>query len=122
MDLNSLAFVDCYALSNVAPAIGDWVLPLEAYEAVNPDDEQNAVVPGGPHEWQVTFVNIVSTANLVVAPSFKTDYRPGYESCGIYRLRSHPNEEGLVVVTIQSDYINGSFVCQAIQIQRLPEE
>jgi hypothetical protein len=118
-DLNALVFVDCYALSNTLPSGDDWVLVLEAYEAINPDDEQSAVVPGGPYEWEVTFRKLLSTDALNVAPSFVTDFRPEYESCEIYKLKSEQISDGQTKIEIESDYVNGNFVCESVQVKRL---
>jgi hypothetical protein len=120
MDVNALVFVDCYALSNTLPSMGDWVLLLEAYEAINPDDEQSAVARGGPYKWEVTFKKLLSTDALTVAPSFVIGSRPEHESCEIYKLKSEQISDGQTNIKIRSDYINGSFVCESVQVKQLP--
>lgn len=109
-DLNALVFVDCYALSNTMPSVDDWVLLLEAYEAINPGDEQSAVVPGGPHKWEVTFKKLLSTDVLKVALPFVTDSEPDFESCEIYKLKSEQISDGQTKIESESDYVNGKFM------------
>ena len=87
-DLNSLVFVDCYALNKTLPSVDDWVLLLEAYQAINSGDEQSAVVPSGPQKWEVTFKNLLSTDALNVALPFVTDSNPEHEACEIYNSRA----------------------------------
>jgi hypothetical protein len=118
-DLNALVFVDCYALSNTMPSVDDWVLLLEAYEAIKPGDEQSAVVPGGPHKWEVTFKNLRSTDALKVALPFVIDSEPEHESCEIYKLKSEQISDGHTKIEIESDYINGNFVCESVQVKQL---
>ena len=65
-NLNTLVFVDCHMLSNTLPSMNDWVLLLEAYEVLDPDDEQSAVVLGGPQKWEITFKKLLSTHALNV--------------------------------------------------------
>jgi hypothetical protein len=118
-DLNALVFVDCYALSNTMPSVDDWVLLLEAYEAINPGDEQSAVVPGGPRKWEVTFKKLLSTDALNVALPFVTDSEPEHEACEIYQLKSEQISDGQTKIEIKSDYINGHFVCESVQVKQL---
>lgn len=120
-DLNTLVFVDCYALSNALPSMDDWVLLLEAYEAIDPEDEHSAVAPGGPRKWEVTFKNLLSTDALNIAPSFVTDFRAEYESCEIYNLRSKQISDEQIRIEIKSDYVNGYFMCQSVQVKQLLE-
>ena len=118
-DLNALVFVDCYALSNAMPSVDDWVLLLEAYEATSPGDEQSAVVPGGPQKWEVTFKKLLSTDALNVALPFVIDSDPEHEACEIYKLRSEQISDGQIKIEIKSDYINGNFVCESVQMKQL---
>jgi hypothetical protein len=118
-DLNALVFVDCYALSNTMPSVDDWVLLLEAYEATNPNDEQSALVPGGLSKWEITFKKLLSTDALNVALPFVTDSEPEHEACEIYKLKSEQISDGQTKIEIKSDYINGTFVCESVQVKQL---
>jgi len=109
-------------LSNTLPSMNDWVLLLEAYEALDPDDEQSAVVLGGPQKWEITFKKLLSTHALNVAPSFETDFRPDYESCEIYKLQSRQISDVQIKIEIKSDYINGHFMCESVQVRQLSEQ
>jgi hypothetical protein len=120
-DLNALVFVDCYVLSNAPPSVDDWVLLLEAYQALNPDDEESAVVSGGPSKWEVTFKTLLVTDALTVSPLFVTDFRPEYETCEIYKLKSEQISDRQIRVEINSDYVNGTFVCESIRVKPLSE-
>lgn len=118
-DLNALVFVDCYALSNTPPAIGDWVLLLEAYQAINPGDEQSAVVPDGPKKWEVTFKKLLPTDTLNVSRLFVNDFRPEHESCEIYALKGEQLSGGQIQIAIESDFVNGTFICESVQMKQL---
>jgi hypothetical protein len=117
MELNELVFIDCYALSNEPPKIGDWELCVEAYEALNPKDPSSGVKPGGPRRVRIVFAGIRSVSNLNVSESFKLDFSIGNEACEIYKLYSEGRDGGNVSVHIESDYINGNFLCQSVNVQ-----
>ena len=118
-NVNALVFVDCHALSNTLPSLDHWTLVLEAYEAIDPADEQSAVVPGGPKRWEITFKKLLSTDALDVAPLFVSDFRPGHESCEIYKLKSEQISDGQTRIEIKSDYVNGTFICESVQVKQL---
>ena len=86
MELNELVFIDCYALSNEPPRIGNWKLCVEAYEALNRKDPGSGVKPGGPRHVQIVFAGITSLSNLNVSESFELDFSVGNEACEIYKL------------------------------------
>jgi len=117
MELNELVFVDCYALSNEPPTVGNWELCVEAYEALDRQDPGSGVKPGGPRRVRLFFAGIESLSDLNVSESFKLDFSAGDEGCEIYRLYSEGRDDGNVSVHIESDYINGNFLCKSIDVQ-----
>ncbi len=120
-NLKALVFVDCYALSNDLPSKDHWRLLTEAYEAINSADERSAVVAGGPGKWEITFHKLLSTDALDIKPTFVKDFRPEYESCEIYSLKSTQVMDRQIRIEIASDYINGHFLCESVQVKPLEE-
>ena len=116
MNLNNLVFVDCYALSNDRPRTGDWTMLVEAYEIRSPDNLEGATQTGGPKRWQVSFKGIESLTSLEVSKNFESDFSPGSEGCEIYKLNSTGRKDGKIIVHIESDYLNGDFVCRSVEV------
>jgi hypothetical protein len=119
MNLNSLTFVDCYALSNDPPKTGDWTMFVEAYKIRSPHNQEGAMQTGGPKRWQVVFKGIESLTNLEVSKNFQSDFSPGREGCEIYKMNSTNQKDGKIIVHIGSDYLNGDFVCQSVEVLQI---